>query len=456
MALQISRLLHAGYLFQSESASIAFDPIFETPFSRNCYAYPAVEFNYESIRHLKLDAVFISHYHDDHCSLESLQYLNKNTPIYLYCVFSELHDWLHDLGFQNTYSLELNTSVKIGDFEVIPRRALDADVDCLFHVKHQGLNVLNVVDSWIDDLTLTRLKETSWDLIMWPFQTMREIEVLSPARYKASLRKLPEEWLLQIKSLNPKVLIPSSCQFIHESWSWYRHAYFPISYKLFIQQVLDVAPRIQILKLSPSHSLLLTPQSCSAGPPLNWIKLVEDENVDYEYRADLAIPNTQQIAQFMEALTQEQSDLVSKFCNKDLLEKYSKLPHSHESYFYKERLWRLSLFDDKGVSQVFHYQIQSNEIKIFKGHIDKSQLAWITEIPIARLYGALENGESLSSLYIRINDCFFNSNIENELTQTDLLEDPLLRCLYEGQFGTYQRAQLKRLKSIKSSSVKVL
>ena len=79
--LKISRILHAGYLFECSDVSIAFDPIFENPFSKNCYAYPNVQFNHEKIRNLRLDAVFISHYHDDHCSLESLVLLSKETPI---------------------------------------------------------------------------------------------------------------------------------------------------------------------------------------------------------------------------------------------------------------------------------------------------------------------------------------------------------------------------------------
>lgn len=33
MNLQISRILHAGYLFEYGDQKIAFDPIFENPFS---------------------------------------------------------------------------------------------------------------------------------------------------------------------------------------------------------------------------------------------------------------------------------------------------------------------------------------------------------------------------------------------------------------------------------------
>jgi putative membrane protein len=72
MTLKISRILHAGYVFECAGRRIVFDPIFENPFSRNCHAFPAVRFDLEQIRALPVDAVFISHFHDDHCSFESL------------------------------------------------------------------------------------------------------------------------------------------------------------------------------------------------------------------------------------------------------------------------------------------------------------------------------------------------------------------------------------------------
>ena len=53
---------------------------------------------------------------------------------------------------------------------VVPREAMDAEVDSMFQVRAAGLNVLNVVDSWIDDAALARLvAEKPWDLVLWPF-----------------------------------------------------------------------------------------------------------------------------------------------------------------------------------------------------------------------------------------------------------------------------------------------
>ena len=225
MALYVSRILHAGYLFQSGSKKIVFDPIFENPFSHNCYAFPNVDFDEAALSHFQCEAVFISHFHDDHWSLKSLNKLSKHTPIFVYSIFEELFDITRSLGFTKVVRLELNETVVVGDFRVTTRPALDIDVDSIFHIEVKGLNVLNVVDSWIDNETLDLLAETLWDLILWPFQTMRELEVLSPSRYIGRPAEIPSEAIEQLRRLNPSYLIPSSCKFIKDSWSWYNTAF---------------------------------------------------------------------------------------------------------------------------------------------------------------------------------------------------------------------------------------
>ncbi|HEY8272332.1 MAG TPA: MBL fold metallo-hydrolase, partial [Pseudobdellovibrionaceae bacterium] len=258
MSLKISRILHAGYVFECDETQIAFDPIFENPFSRNCYAFPSVRFDHEQITKVKFAAVFISHFHDDHCSLESLVLLDRKTPIYIYCIFEELFSLIRALGFTHVYSLEMNVPVVIGSLEIIPWRALDADVDSIFQIKAAGLNVLNVVDSWIDFATLSELARSApWDMVLWPFQTMREIEVLAPSRATVATGELPTEWIEQLKILNPKYVVPSSCQFIQESWSWYNHAFFPISYRQFQKEIEDALPDSQVVRMNPSVAVVL-------------------------------------------------------------------------------------------------------------------------------------------------------------------------------------------------------
>ncbi len=432
--IRISRVLHAGYILESESTRIAFDPIFENPFSRNCFAYPSVKFDIEKIKNLELSAIFISHFHDDHCSLESLALLDRKIPVYIFCLHEELPEMIRQIGFQEVNSLKLNQSVSIGSFEVTTLRALDAEVDSIFHIKSNGLNILNVVDSWIDDETLDRLRQIeTWDLVLWPFQTMRELEVLSPTILNAAPIELPAEWINQLKLLNPRYVVASSCQFIHEIWSWYNHALFPITYNQFQSEVGFALPHAKVISINPSNSVLLTSTSLIADEPLAWVIPVGEQNVDYQYRPDAPVPLTQEIAQNFAALSSVEADLVSDFCMTGLIEKYNSLSAPEDKFFDQEKKWSLSLYDHEGKENVHNFIVQKGILKRNKNGLKSCD--WHTEVPIAKLYSALMLGEALTSMYIRI-------KVNQEV---DIIEDPLIRCLFTGVFGSYQRAQLTKI-----------
>lgn len=449
MSLKISRILHAGYVLEcteeGQTKKIAFDTIFENPFSRNCYAFPSVRFEVAQIRALKFDAVFISHFHDDHCSLDSLNLLSRETPLYVFCVFKELFDWLRELGFKNVFSLKLNESVKIGGIEVIPRRALDADVDSLFQVKAGGMNVLNVVDSWIDYDTLELLaSEGPWDLIMWPFQTMRELEVIAPSRAEPAPDSLPSEWLEQLRILKPRYVIPSSCQFQMEPWSWYNHAFFPVTYAQFAREVQAALPETQVVRLNPSASVHLTTKALTAAEPLPWIRPVGEQNLDYEYQPELPPPPTAEIAKHFSVLSAAQTEAVLEYCRSGIIEKFQSLEEPESRYFNKERTWRLVIYDHRGEAHQFFYNVKRSSLTLAK-EVPESELGWATEVPMAKLFGALHEGESLTSMYVRVNEAIFSSTTEQEIAEAEIVEDPLVRCLFNGAFGSYQLAQLKRI-----------
>jgi hypothetical protein len=441
-SLTISRILHAGYVFECGGTRIAFDTIFENPFSRNCHAFPDVRFDHEQIRREHFDAVFISHFHDDHCSLESLDLLDRATPLYIYCLFEELFDMVRQLGFTRVHALRLDQPVEVGAFQVVPREAMDADVDSMFQVKAAGLNVLNVVDSWIDDATLAKLAgEGPWDMVLWPFQTMRELEVLAPSRAIAAPPELPEEWVSQLGALKPRYVVPSSCQFLQEPWSWYNRAFFPISYAQFAREVGTALPEVQVVRLDPSVSVRLDATSLHPAPPLGWVIPVGDQDVDYIYEGNAAPPSTAEIARHFAPLTAPQHARVMDYCRVGLPDRYGATEAGCD-YFDQPRIWQLSVYDHAGQVTRFRYRLDAGGACLDEGD---APLAWTTEIPAAKLYAALELGESLTSMYMRINDAVFDADIERELAHAEVVDDPLIRCLFGDTFGAYQAAQLRRL-----------
>jgi hypothetical protein len=441
MSIRVSRVLHAGYVFECGKTKIAFDPIFENPFSGNSFAYPNVKFDLNKIKDLKFDAVFISHFHDDHCSLESLNLLQKDIPIYLFCIHEELFQLIRAVGFKTVHSLKLNHTIHVGDFKVTTKRALDEDVDSLFHIQAADINILNVVDSWIDYEMLDELSKITWDLVLWPFQTMRELEVLSPSRFPPASLRLPPEWLEQMKRLNPKAIVPSSCQFIQEPWSWYRWAYFPITYKNFETEVLTILPSTKVIRLDPSKSISIDSRYIQSASPLSWIYPTDKHSIDYEYDAYGTPPSTAIIAKNFRALTDEQNIRITYFCETEILSLYQQ---PSDIYFESRKIWQLSVIDHMGMTKNYYYYLEKNKINVCSEVIEQAD--WLTEVPIAKLYGALELGESITTMYLRINDRVFKSSIESEISQIDVLNDPLIICLSSRGVAEYQKYQLKKIK----------
>ena len=444
MPLKISRILHAGYVFEYDDTVIAFDPIVENPFSRNCHAFPNVRFDHEQVRQLRLDAVFISHFHDDHLSLESLDFLDRATPIYLYCIFDELFDMIRALGFENVARLHVDRPVTVGAIEVIPRRALDDDVDSLFQVRAGGMNVLNVVDSWIGPETLAQLAALApWDMVLWPFQTMREVAVIAPTLAGPARPTLPDDWITQLQALAPRYIVPSSCQFLQEGWSWYNHAMFPVTYRQFAREVGAAVPASSVVRLDPSVSVLLDADGLTGATPLPWVIPVGPQDVDFDYRPGLAPPATADIARRFPALNAHDTALVLDFCRQGLLERYRDMELPDDSYFQQPRLWRLSLYGHDGAASVLHYRLHGDLIDLVPDTGEAP--SWTTEVPLVKCHAALELGESLTSMYLRINDAQFDAATLAELKEADIVDDPLIRCLFNDAIGAYQAAQLKRL-----------
>lgn len=379
----VSRVLHAGYIFESQGTRVLFDPVFESPFSVNCYAFPAVSFGTPPA----VDAIFISHYHDDHCSFDSLAQLDRLTPIYMFCVHEEMFALLRELDFTCVKSIALDRAIRVGGFEIIARRALDEDVDSIFEIHADGASVLNVVDSWIPPRTMDQLRGRKWDLVLWPFQTMRELECLSLAPSAAAAApEFPPEWLEQIEELAPRAVVPSSCQFRFEEWSWLNTAFFPISYKRFAREMRGR----RVERLEPGQSIDLP--SLERVPNLSWVTQTEPSR-DYEF--DPRPVTTQEIATHFE----------------------TRLWDAIENFFAGEETggWRVHVF-------------ARDEVREFAMRGEGR-----TEIPQAKLYGAIVDGESLTSLYVKT-------------SAEDPSDDPLLAKLYNGKFASYQKAQLLRLR----------
>jgi hypothetical protein len=219
---------------------------------------------------------------------------------------------------------------------------------------------------------------------------------------------------------------------VQEPWSWYNHALFPITYAQFQRDVEAALPDVRVVRLNPSVSVLLDATSLSLAAPLAWVAPIGEQDVDYDYRPDLAPPPTAEIARHFPALSESEGIRVLAWCHNELAEKYRSMALPEGSFFEQERLWQLSLYDHTGTAIDFYFSIRGDTIEACA----RADASWRTEVPAAKIFAALERGESLTSMYVRIS---------GNPADADIVDDPLIRCLFNEVFGAYQAAQLKRL-----------
>ncbi len=167
------------------------------------------------------------------------------------------------------------------------------------------------------------------------------------------------------------------------------------------------------------------------------------------------LPATREIAKNFEPLSAAQTEFVHDYCVRRLIARYPAV--GFPNYFEKRRIWNLSLYDHLGKPTQYFYLVEKSEImRVSEPNIDT--IGWHTELPVSKLFSALQNGEALTSMYIRINDGTFASDVERDLAKTEPTDDPLIRCLFTGVVGGYQTAQLRRLQkhSLESISIPTL
>ncbi len=123
---------HQGWLFRSERACVAVDP----PLCEDFGGQHRLEYRVFPPRRLDfacfpaLDAVVLTHEHDDHFDLPSLAKLSRKIPIHLSSRSSRAaHEILREMGFR-VVPLEPGVPVTFDDLEVVPMAGDHVSVDC--------------------------------------------------------------------------------------------------------------------------------------------------------------------------------------------------------------------------------------------------------------------------------------------------------------------------------------
>lgn len=346
--------------------------------------------------------------------------------------------------------LELGHTYQFGKFLVTPQKALDENLDCLFSIQHGDVHILNVVDAWIHPDSLPSLvQKAPWDLVLWPFQNMQEIEVLGPEFRKTKAEEqceIPEELKSDLLALQPKTLIPSSCQFKFEAWSWYNDKYFPISYSSFHSQIEALLPNTKVERLDQGMGLSWAQNKWIKTEDLSWVKRiqnqVQDEINDYKFDQTSLIPGSDEVSRHFPELTDPEKNQVLIYLETEMLELLRQQAEDLHPYFRQCGQWQLRLYDSEGCATEirielppFHF-VQSN---------DPLPILWTTSIPFWTAFMTLTQSASLSSSYLRVNEDLSPLQRSKLPDGISPLDDLLIRTLFAQPSLAFQKNQLQKL-----------
>jgi beta-lactamase family protein len=123
---------HQGWAFQTPNAAILVDPLLCEPFGAahelGYRVFPPRTWTTDAMP--KLDAVVLSHEHDDHFDIPSLAKLERSIPIYLSARSSSAaRRILGEMGF-TVHPLVPGVPVKLGDLELAPFCGDHVSIDC--------------------------------------------------------------------------------------------------------------------------------------------------------------------------------------------------------------------------------------------------------------------------------------------------------------------------------------
>ncbi len=111
---------HQGWLFSGDKARVLFDGLLVEPFGhwgQVGKVYPPRQL--EVARFPALDAVFVSHEHEDHFSIPSFNRLSRDIPLYLSIRSSSAaRAIVAEMGFSRVHFFEPGVAVTIGDLEL--------------------------------------------------------------------------------------------------------------------------------------------------------------------------------------------------------------------------------------------------------------------------------------------------------------------------------------------------
>ena len=266
-------LANAGVMFEHNSFNLLCDPwLTEGIYDGSWYHYPKLN-TFSPATLPKIDALYISHIHPDHCDIGTLTKMSKNVPVIIYRhKFPFLKNVLTRLGFSKIYEISEGQYV---DLQNGPRLFLYGPfsqsrftpnkvpnfVDSSLVIKWDGFTILNANDNvpTVETPKLLRATHGEFDLALlqysgaassYPdsFENMSHQEKLNAAERKSRLYL--ERLCETAKVLQPIYAMPYAGEFVYGGRNWRKNMYLADpTLEHTLPYVCETVPEVKFFRL---------------------------------------------------------------------------------------------------------------------------------------------------------------------------------------------------------------
>jgi L-ascorbate metabolism protein UlaG (beta-lactamase superfamily) len=220
--MRISYPGHASILVESKTANFMCDPWLIGGHVNNCsvWLYPPRKMTFYELP--KLDFIYVSHEHEDHCNIETLEKLPNDLPVYI-LKFRDNYDVLlqrlKKCGMENifecepfkTYAINSNTNITIFPSD-------EGWIDSSACIEHDGYVIYHGNDNYVSPATFKEIaKKFQVDIAFLPYAGFSgfpaSYEFSQEVKLKFAKKKKIEavdEFFTSIDALKPKIAIPAA------------------------------------------------------------------------------------------------------------------------------------------------------------------------------------------------------------------------------------------------------
>lgn len=261
--MRIHLIGHASLLFETADRRILMDPVLGPHHQEGLFeVFPPRRVDLAAMP--AIDTVVISHRHLDHFDIPSLAALPRDVQV-LIPRDPLIQRCLERLGFGRVVQLREWSTVTLGETTLMTTASCAPIAEFGLVVADASAVCWNLVDSVIspDIITVTRSRFPAIDVLLATWQPLLEgnLQTFRPLSFPYDTY---EELLAHVALIEPAVVVPGSCGYVHRGASaWLDAGVFPVTRERFCEDVRRTCPALdgQIFALDPGDVLALAGSS---------------------------------------------------------------------------------------------------------------------------------------------------------------------------------------------------